>query len=176
MTGFLYQLLRLGAGGGEGVLVGDICRLFGADWFLRPGGVGVPATEAYERCCCTGVWDAGAVLLGVGGGCGGVVGDGVVGADCPVSWFWGVGCTARFAGGAGVGRLVAIACACGMRTGQRLWSGWSGGGVGPGVWRRNFLLRMVIRPLPSILTPYWWYCFTSTTTPDLSHFVGWRPV
>ena len=110
MTGFLSQLLRLGAGGGEGVLVGDICRLFGADWFLRPGGVGVPATEAYERCCCTGVWDAGAVLLGVGGGCGGVVGDGVVGADCPVSWFWGVGCTARFAGGAGVGRLVAILC------------------------------------------------------------------
>ena len=73
MTGFLSQLLRLGAGGGEGVLVGDICRLFGADWFLRPGGVGVPATEAYERCCCTGVWDAGTVLLGVGGGCGGMV-------------------------------------------------------------------------------------------------------
>ncbi len=71
MMGFLSRLLSLGVGGGEGVLVGDICRLFGADWFLRP--VGVPATEAYERCCCTGVWDAGTVLLGVGGGCGGVV-------------------------------------------------------------------------------------------------------
>ncbi len=33
----------------------------------------MPATEAYERCCCTGVWDAGTVLLGVGGGCGGMV-------------------------------------------------------------------------------------------------------
>ena len=55
MKGFLSRLLRLGAGGGEGVLAGDICRLFGADWFLRPGGAGVPATEAYERCCCTGV-------------------------------------------------------------------------------------------------------------------------
>ena len=172
MTGFLSWLLRLGAGGGEGVLVGGICRLFGVDWFLRPGGAGVPATEAYERCCCTGVWGAGAVLLGVGGGCGGVVGDGVIGTGCPVGWFWGVRCTARFAGGAGVGGLVAIACDGGMRTGRRLWSGWSGGGVGPGVRRRNFLLRMVIRPLPSILTPYWWYCFTSTTTPDLSHFVA----
>ena len=111
-TGFLSRLIRLGAGGGEGVLVGDICRLFGPDWFLRPGGAGVPATEAYECCCCTGVWDAGAVLLGVNGGCGGVVGDGVVGANCPVGWFCGVRCTARFAGGAGVGRLVAMDCLC----------------------------------------------------------------
>ncbi len=38
MTGFLSWLLRLGAGGGEGVLVGDICRHLGADWFLRPVG------------------------------------------------------------------------------------------------------------------------------------------
>ena len=96
MKGFLSRLLRLGAGGGEGVLAGDFCRLFGADWFLRPGGAGVPATEAYERCCCTGVGGAGggAVLLDLGGACGWVVGGGVVGADCPVGWFWGVKCTA----------------------------------------------------------------------------------
>ena len=28
----------------------------------------------------------------------------------------------------------------------------------------------------AVRTAYRWYCSTSTTVPDLSHFVGWRPV
>ena len=40
--------------------------------------------------------------------------------------------------------------------------------------KRRFLV--VSRPEPSVRTEYWWYCSTSTTVPDLFHFVGWRPV
>ena len=48
---------------------------------------------------------------------------------------------------------------------------------GWGVYRRRYRLFLVVkRPEPSVLTPYWWYCKTSTTIPDLSHLVGWRPV
>ena len=40
----------------------------------------------------------------------------------------------------------------------------------------NFLLRVDIRPEPSILTTYWSYCLTSIIVPVLSHFVGWAPI
>ena len=53
--------------------------------------------------------------------------------------------------------------------GGRSSEGW-------GVYRRRYRLFLVVkRPEPSVLTPYWWYCRTSTTIPVLSHLVGWRP-
>ena len=36
-------------------------------------------------------------------------------------------------------------------------------------------MRVVSRPLPSILTVYWWYWSTSVTTPVWSHLPGWWP-
>ena len=48
-----------------------------------------------------------------------------------------------------------------------------GGGLCTGRYcRRNFLLRRVILPEPSIRTTYWSYCRTSTTTPVLFHLLG----
>ena len=51
-------------------------------------------------------------------------------------------------------------------------------GCGEGVvnFLRNLLFLSVVLPEPSIFTRYWWNCFTSSTLPVRSHFVGKFPV
>ena len=114
------------------------------------------------------------------GGGGGVPGNGWLGGGAGVpgnGWLRGV---ARVPGngwrGGVAGCVVGLGGTGGWGWGRRRCRGWSGGGMGVVFLLRYWRLRVVVLPLLSILTWYWWYCMTSTTTPVLSHLVGWCPV
>ncbi len=102
-------------------------------------------------------------------GCSGMLGpgaSGVAGVRLGVS----VGRVVYDGVGLGSGMVVGVGVVGVIGCGVMVWG--LGEVVSGSSLLRYRLFLVVNLPEPSVRTEYWWYWRTSTTVPDLSHFVG----